>query len=226
MGARAPFNAVNLLLFLIPPGGIRTGPRASSMRPASHANLHLINTRGVFAARAACVPICAFCIWRFYAPRPHRFSSSFSRMTRSFSTAAMRRRQAASSAACRRSSRAWACSARAIPEKTGADSPGSKCSPAQSPQGHHAMKEGAKKVPAHPPCLRDRSQARSSPAARYSGMGALSSATRWVSDSCSSSCVRSARYQLARSRASCVAQAMLGVMRRRGTLRKGESAAI
>ena len=39
--------------------------RASSMRPASHANLHLINTRGVFAARAACVPICAFCIWRF-----------------------------------------------------------------------------------------------------------------------------------------------------------------
>ena len=30
------------------------------MRPASHANLHLINTRGVFAARAACVPICAF----------------------------------------------------------------------------------------------------------------------------------------------------------------------
>ena len=65
MGARATFNAVNLLLFLIPPGGIRTGPRASSMRPASHANLHLINTRGVFAARAACVPICAFCIWRF-----------------------------------------------------------------------------------------------------------------------------------------------------------------
>ena len=39
--------------------------RASSMRPASHANLHLINTWGVFAARAACVPICAFCIWRF-----------------------------------------------------------------------------------------------------------------------------------------------------------------
>ena len=65
MGARAPFNAANLLLFLMLPGGIRTGPRASSMRPASHANLHLINTRGVFAARAACVPICAFCIWRF-----------------------------------------------------------------------------------------------------------------------------------------------------------------
>lgn len=147
MGARAPFNAANLLLFLMPPGGIRTGPRASSMRPASHANLHLINTRGVFAARAACVPICAFC---FYAPRPHRLSSSFSRMPRSFSTAAMRRRQAASAAACRRSSRAWACSTRAIPEKTGADSPGSKCSPAQSLQGHHAMKEGAKKVPAHP----------------------------------------------------------------------------
>ena len=65
MGARAPFNAANLFLFLMLPGGIRTGPRASSMRPASHANLHLINTRGVFAARAACIPICAFCIWRF-----------------------------------------------------------------------------------------------------------------------------------------------------------------
>ena len=103
---------------------------------------------------------------------------------------------------------------------------GMKTASAQYPLGHHAMNGGAKKAPAHPPCLRDRSQARSSPAARYNGMGALSSATRWVSDSCSSSCVRSARYQLARSRASCVAQAMLGVMRRRGTLRKGESAAI
>ena len=149
MGARATFNAVNLLLFLIPSGGIRTGPRASSMRPASHANLHLINTRGVFAARAACVPICAFCIWRFlrstatsvfqlvFTDDALFFHGGHAAQTSSF----VRRLQAVFTRLCR---------ARAIPEKTGADSPGSKCSPAQSPQGHHAMKEGAKKAPAHP----------------------------------------------------------------------------
>ena len=150
MGARAPFNAENLLLFLMLPGGIRTGPRASSMRPASHANLHLINTRGVFAARAACVPICAFCIWRFlrstttsvfqlvFTDDALFFHGGHAAQTSSF----VRRLQAVFT---RR-----ACSARVIPEKTGADSPGSKCSPAQSLQGHHAMKEGAKKAPAHP----------------------------------------------------------------------------
>ena len=149
MGTRATFNAVNLLLFLIPPGGIRTGPRASSMRPASHANLHLINTRGVFAARAACVPICAFCIWRFlrstatsvfqlvFTDDALFFHGGHAAQISSF----VRHLQAVFTRLCR---------ARAIPEKTGADSPGSKCSPAQSPQGHHAMKEGAKKAPAHP----------------------------------------------------------------------------
>ncbi len=149
MGARATFDAANLLLFLMPPGGIRTGPRASSMRPASHANLHLINTRGVFAARAACVPICAFCIWRFlrstatsvfqlvFTDDALFFHGGHAAQTSSF----VRRLQAVFTRLCR---------ARAIPEKTGADSPGSKCSPAQSPQGHHAMKEGAKKAPAHP----------------------------------------------------------------------------
>ena len=123
--------------------------RASSMRPASHANLHLINTRGVFAARAACVPICAFCIWRFlrstatsvfqlvFTDDALFFHGGHAAQTSSF----VRRLQAVFTRLCR---------ARAIPEKTGADSPGSKCSPAQSPQGHHAMKEGAKKAPAHP----------------------------------------------------------------------------
>lgn len=123
--------------------------RASSMRPASHANLHLINTRGVFAARAACVPICAFCIWRFlrstatsvfqlvFTDDALFFHGGHAAQISSF----VRRLQAVFTRLCR---------ARAIPEKTGADSPGSKCSPAQSPQGHHAMKEGAKKAPAHP----------------------------------------------------------------------------
>ena len=148
--AREPFSMpAYLLLFLMPPGGIRTGPRASSMRPASHANLHLINTRGVFAARAACVPICAFCIWRFlrstatsvfqlvFTDDALFFHGSHAAQISSF----VRRLQAVFTRLCR---------ARAIPEKTGADSPGSKCSPAQSPLGHHAMKEGAKKAPAHP----------------------------------------------------------------------------
>lgn len=102
--------------------------RASSMRPASHANLHLINTRGVFAARAACVPICAFCIWRFlrstatsvfqlvFTDDALFFHGGHAAQISSF----VRRLQAVFTRLCR---------ARAIPEKTGADSQGSKCSP-------------------------------------------------------------------------------------------------
>ncbi|WP_288921906.1 hypothetical protein [uncultured Ottowia sp.] len=103
--------------------------RASSMRPASHANLHPINTQGVFAARAACVPICAFCIWRFlrstatsvfqlvFTDDALFFHGGHAAQISSF----VRRLQAVFT----RLGLPRAGDTR----KTGADSPGSKCSP-------------------------------------------------------------------------------------------------
>lgn len=124
--------------------------RASSMRPASHANLHLINTRGVFAARAACVPICAFCIWRFlrstatsvfqlvftddalffHGGHAAQISSFVRRLQAVFTRLGLPR-----AGDTRKNRSGFA---------------GFEMLPAQSPQGHHAMKEGAKKAPAHP----------------------------------------------------------------------------